>query len=359
MLFIDDIYTLSVSILGFISFVIGVCLLYIKTPQDDSLQHYYLTRKILAFAYFFVSALTLADLLSFNYIDKYTHLFTLTMASFQVVLFSFAVITLINTHFLSRKQLYLHLLPVVVFSVSLLFLYVYATSLLYRVVFFLFLFFYCCQLFFYSYLFHRQYKQYKEQLDNYYSESKKTRLRWIKIAFFTSLCCGIFAFLCTITSRCISTYLTFLIALFYFYFGLRYINYVFIFHTLKPVLETPIVSDVPNRTYNKAVLDQSIQDWIEKKEYLNKTLSIEDVARALQTNRTYLSKYINTEMQINFKTWINDLRIEEAKVLIRKHPEMTIGEIGTQVGFSEKSNFSRQFQKSTGTTPHLYRKNLQ
>lgn len=54
----------------------------------------------------------------------------------------------------------------------------------------------------------------------------------------------------------------------------------------------------------------------EDKPYLNPELKITDLTRELQTNRTYLSTFINRTYGMNFKAYINDCRLREMEALL-------------------------------------------
>jgi AraC-like DNA-binding protein len=58
----------------------------------------------------------------------------------------------------------------------------------------------------------------------------------------------------------------------------------------------------------------------EKKPYLNPDLCITDIVPDLYTNRTYLSTFINKEYGMNFRTLINNYRLQELE-RIRQLPE--------------------------------------
>lgn len=96
----------------------------------------------------------------------------------------------------------------------------------------------------------------------------------------------------------------------------------------------------------------------EQQLYLNPKLTINDVANAIGTNRTYLSSYFNNELQITFYDYINTLRIQKAsKQLLLTYPYvMNIDEIAEISGFNSISTFRRAFQKNMGMTPLQYRK---
>lgn len=89
--------------------------------------------------------------------------------------------------------------------------------------------------------------------------------------------------------------------------------------------------------------------------YLNKDLTLGDLANALKTNRTYMGKYLNTVCEQPFYDFINQLRIEQMSIpLMQEHPEYTLEYIATESGFSSISTFRRAFYKFTGKTPSQF-----
>ena len=66
-----------------------------------------------------------------------------------------------------------------------------------------------------------------------------------------------------------------------------------------------------------AYLIESLSRWIENKGFLQAELTIEDLARQLGTNRTYLSTFINSHYGVPFRQWIASLRIAESKKMLR------------------------------------------
>ena len=65
--------------------------------------------------------------------------------------------------------------------------------------------------------------------------------------------------------------------------------------------------------------------------------------------------YFNCVLGVDFRTWLTRLRIEEAKRLMGTKKDVNISDISKEVGFSDRSNFSRQFQLYTGMTPSDWR----
>ncbi|RLD26517.1 MAG: hypothetical protein DRI75_11560 [Bacteroidetes bacterium] len=94
--------------------------------------------------------------------------------------------------------------------------------------------------------------------------------------------------------------------------------------------------------------------------YLDSGLTLESVAKHLQLSSSYLSRIINTELEISFTDYLNWHRIEEAKAYL-KNPEFsryTIVAIGLEAGFNSKSTFFYVFKKVTGKTPLAYQREM-
>ena len=80
----------------------------------------------------------------------------------------------------------------------------------------------------------------------------------------------------------------------------------------------------------------------------------EKVAAVAFITPNYLSKRFNTEMGMNIREYVNQLRIEEAKRLLLT-TEDTISEIASTVGFDNISYFSTVFKRLSGASPADWR----
>jgi len=96
----------------------------------------------------------------------------------------------------------------------------------------------------------------------------------------------------------------------------------------------------------------TLEAWLAKeKPYLNPDFQLSDLHQILPLNRSYLSRFINTEYGCTFYQWVNDLRIEEAKRLMTEQPELKIQDLADRCGFSSRQVFARVFVRETGFTP--------
>ncbi|HPS88153.1 MAG TPA: helix-turn-helix domain-containing protein [Spirochaetota bacterium] len=94
----------------------------------------------------------------------------------------------------------------------------------------------------------------------------------------------------------------------------------------------------------------------EKNIYRDETINLADTAISLGITHHQLSQLLNERLSMNFNTYINSYRIEEAKKLLIANPDRTVLTIAYEVGFNSKSSFYESFTKITGITPVEYRK---
>ena len=102
-------------------------------------------------------------------------------------------------------------------------------------------------------------------------------------------------------------------------------------------------------------LERSLDKWVKQKKFSEYDKSREEVAQELNTSKEILHMYFTTRKGMDFKTWRTELRVEEAKRLLLENKELSINVIGEISGFSDRSNFHRQFVRLVGCTPREWR----
>ena len=119
--------------------------------------------------------------------------------------------------------------------------------------------------------------------------------------------------------------------------------------------QTKPKSSLPNK------FEEQFVDLIEnEKVYTQKTLSLSELARQLDTNVNYLSQFINNHLKTNFSDYINEYRVKEACRIFKNDAIMkyTVDQVADMVGFSSRSTFYTTFKKFTGITPAFFQKNV-
>lgn len=104
-------------------------------------------------------------------------------------------------------------------------------------------------------------------------------------------------------------------------------------------------------------LSHQLLELIEnKKVYLDNTITLEKLAKNLNTDRYSLSQVINQEFGKNFYEFINDFRVQEAINIIEKNDYQIdlITDLIYESGFNNKVSFYKAFKKRKGMTPSQY-----
>jgi AraC-like DNA-binding protein len=102
---------------------------------------------------------------------------------------------------------------------------------------------------------------------------------------------------------------------------------------------------------------KQIMDYLQKqKPFLEAEFSIDDLSHALNIQRHHLYYCMNKVMKMKFTELKRKLRIEHAKQLLKegKNKTLSIEGIGSQSGFSSRSNFFTTFKTEVGMTPTEY-----
>lgn len=89
----------------------------------------------------------------------------------------------------------------------------------------------------------------------------------------------------------------------------------------------------------------------------NKDISLEKLSDYIGVSKSYLCYIFKKETGKNIIEYLNDLRVEKAKILL-KNTDFKIYEIATKVGFKNERYFTQIFKAKTGFTPTEYRNKI-
>jgi AraC-like DNA-binding protein len=106
------------------------------------------------------------------------------------------------------------------------------------------------------------------------------------------------------------------------------------------------------------IYNELIALMTEREPYLDKDLTLMNLAAALNTNPNYLSQVINVFENQNFFEFINSYRVRKVQqaILSNKFDHLNLLGIALDCGFNSKASFNRAFKKITGQTPSEFRK---
>lgn len=132
--------------------------------------------------------------------------------------------------------------------------------------------------------------------------------------------------------------------------------------------ETVEIKEAISKT-NTFVLDKakiaSILKKIKKLEqehyFLRKDCNLNNMAKALGTNTSYLSKIVNENLNKSFSKYINELRINHAVVELKNNRRLraySVAAIAEEFGYKNADSFSSYFKSVTGISPSVYIKKI-
>ena len=86
------------------------------------------------------------------------------------------------------------------------------------------------------------------------------------------------------------------------------------------------------------------------KNYSNPDLNLGSIAKATGKSERAIADYVSEKFNVNIRTYINSIRIAEAKRLLEES-KMNSSEIAYKVGFNSPANFNRVFKSFTNQSP--------
>ncbi|HSO89057.1 MAG TPA: helix-turn-helix domain-containing protein [Draconibacterium sp.] len=206
-------------------------------------------------------------------------------------------------------------------------------------------------------------KLYNRQIANFYSNLESRSILWVNYILYSMLITAILSIIFNILGRSffmespfflLIPSLIFSVLLFFIGF-LGYMQN----HTVVDLEIEVMQSENPaQKNYNTNKLNEKLLDlFITEAIYKNPDLKITDISERLHTNRTYISKHINTEFSCTFNDFVNRYRIDEAKKLLTEESSKnySLNYISEKSGFGSMGSFMRVFKDFEGITPGQFR----
>ena len=103
--------------------------------------------------------------------------------------------------------------------------------------------------------------------------------------------------------------------------------------------------------------DKILNIIVMQKKYKDKDYSAKKLAEDLGTNTRYVSAVVNVKFHMNYASFVNKYRIEEAMSILvdKRYLGLKMEEVSDMVGFSNRQSFYASFYKVMQMTPREYR----
>ena len=236
--------------------------------------------------------------------------------------------------------------------------------------------------------FDKAYKQSLKEFENYYDDDADHKLKWVRFCYVISMLTNLFVlvYVCLYWfldhKMAVANLYTFWYLLYMLYLTSNFLSFLgshrlvldaFAHKALSGQEIIRIIDQNRKRRARKKSedkedfifqddkeagfirLEKALDKWVADKKFREYDRTRDDIARELRTSKEMLHLYFATKLGVDFRTWRTNLRIEEAKTLLLENKDASINIIAEASGFSDKSNFHRQFVKIVGCSPKEWR----
>lgn len=101
------------------------------------------------------------------------------------------------------------------------------------------------------------------------------------------------------------------------------------------------------------------QTMLKEKFFKQKNITLDTLAQKINSNRSYVSKAINTFAGVSFYQYVNSHRIREAaNIISAPDSDIPLKQLADELGYNSVSVFGQAFKKEIGCTPNFYRKEV-
>lgn len=349
--------------------LLAVLFVFIKVPRHMGLRHYRQSKYLLAACFAVMSFNLFAWLFVFN---ENWHQASDMVAGIDLVLYylagifySFAFCNLLDKHYISGGRIALVSTKWIVSTTCVLIALFggipsHTKNILLTVSLFILLWF--ISQFLYS--FFRRFHKVNKALTSYWSEDQRKAVDWIYRCILLVVISGLLGIISIRQGVVYNIFYQLYVVGSNLYMAISFINFRDYYSNIKRTeevieamekIEPEDISSNSNTADSINQLEQKVTEWVIGKKYRQGQFTIEDMAIAIGTNKTYLSAYINRKYGTSFSTWITSLRIEDAKLLMLQDSDMKLRDIAMNVGFSSSSYFSKAFSIHEGTTPSIWK----
>lgn len=229
-------------------------------------------------------------------------------------------------------------------------------------------------------IFDKAYRKSLELLEKYYDEDEEHKVKWLRFCYILTMLTTMFVLIYMFLPQNLIIIYNFFYILYMVYFAGNFISFLGSHKLLLDAFGHSAFSE--QRSFRKkktakgrkhenenvlgglntddvssefSAIETSLKKWVSEKKYREYDKSREETAHEIGTTREMLQLYFSEKVGEDFRTWRTRLRINDAKQMLLEKKETSINLIGEIAGFSDRSNFHRQFTKFVGCTPKKWR----
>ena len=360
-----------------ISATLAMILLLIRVPKTEYAKKLTKSKSTIAVNYLVSSAVfcyTLYNITDTLLYEEFSALTMLIVVAFSSIIISYSLINLLSQKDQDSGRYTLSIFVVAAASLILIESFFSGNTELHSITLYISIALFAIQSCFLIILFDKNYKKALELLEKYYDEDEEHKIKWIRFCYILTMLTDMFMLVYIFfPGKLLRMYIFFYI-LYMIYFAGNFISFIGSHKLLLDAVGHYAISEqsaIFNRKKRKSKenkenmkeeengnfkeLEIALNKWIKEKKYREYDKSREETAQELGTTKEILQMYFTEKVGMDFRSWRTELRINDAKALLLQKKEYSINFIGETVGFSDRSNFHRQFTRSVGCSPKEWR----
>lgn len=341
--------------------ILGICLLWCRVPDLPTYGMYLRSRRILGIAYL-IFAVSIAQFTFFNLRQTHPNIAIALPLSYyymEGILWGMSFSSLLDSRYISRRQITRDFSRYGIFLVIAWSGALFATGTLRTILLVAASAWFFIMASGIAIRFLKIYHRSQRRINDYYADNVEGFVMWLHKStygiIFLGLCGAVLAF-CPLW--CNAIFMICGIVLFvYVFVSLQ--NYILNYPVVSTVLEEDIAEEtMEGTTENNDELRKAVGGWLASDGFAEPGVTLNKLSLIVGVNRSYVSSFINSEYQCNFRELVNSHRLEYAKRLMKENPAATIDKISQDAGFTSSSYFCRLFSKKEGISPSQWRSNI-
>ena len=373
----------SFFITAVVAITLALLLFFIKVPSSPYARRLGHTKNAIAGCFalagvIFIYTMTRID---YEWNDFYPAMMMFVVTALSSVILSFSLLNLMDPSPSGNDKYWLNLMIVVIWAVALIYYYDYPVKWVRVAAYVSSIVLFIAQCISHIIAFNNSYKRALRNLEIYYDEDEEHKIKWIRFCYIIMMLTQMFVLVYMLLPRSLMKVYVLFYALFILYFSTNFISFLgshkllldaFAYKALSGEGRPPVRRRRGNgRVKTHAAvsvegteliytdrdlqkLDAALSQWVEAGKYRESDKTRDEIAAELKTTKELLQTYFNDKGQ-DFRTWRTNLRINDAKTMLLANKNISINAIGERCGFSDRSNFHRQFQKIVGCSPKQWR----
>lgn len=352
--------------------MLAFILLIIKVPKTEHSKRLVTAKNTVALSFLVCGFLMLFTLHRQDVSDYeiFSSLTMLVAASFSTMAISYSMINLLDSKQIESSRFTMNIFLGCAGNLVMLESFInghwtlYIIGLVFSIVLFI------AQSIYYIIMFDKVYKKAVKDLEAYYDDDEGHKLKWIRFCYILAMFVDMFLLVYLVLPRSFMKLYIAWYVLYMLYFSGNFISFIGSHKLTLDAFAHGVLSGrdlIPKRQNRKRrktddkigkefqSIEKNLKIWVDGKKYREYDKSREEIAEDLNTSKESLQLYFDKIVGQDFRSWRTDLRINDAKKMLVENKELSTSYICETCGFSDRSNFHRQFTRVVGCSPKRWR----